>query len=142
MAKESRDLGEDPVRTFLNEKRFAVLATLKADGTVQQTVMWYLIDGDELLFNTASGRVKYGNLARDPRVSLCVEDGYRYVTISGTARAVPDQATAQADIHRLAVRYNGAEKAAEQMATSFSKQQRISYRVPLDKLIVNGFETQ
>jgi predicted pyridoxine 5'-phosphate oxidase superfamily flavin-nucleotide-binding protein len=31
----------DNVRDFLNERRFAVLATINKDGTPQQTVMWY-----------------------------------------------------------------------------------------------------
>src|SRR3954467_10428383 len=140
MAKESRDLGDDPVHAFLHEKRFAVLATISPDGTPQQTVMWYLIDGDEIVFNTKTDRVKNGNLARDPRVSLCIEDGYRYVTIRGTARAVTDQATAQADIQRLAVRYQGAEATPQRLAETFGKEERITYRVPLDNMIVNGFD--
>ncbi|MBF6589385.1 MAG: PPOX class F420-dependent oxidoreductase, partial [Ktedonobacterales bacterium] len=71
------------VRRFLDEPRFAVLATLSPDGTPQQTVIWYELDGDEIVMNTAEGRIKSGNLRRDPRISLCVEDGYRYVTLTG-----------------------------------------------------------
>ncbi|MGI9253224.1 MAG: pyridoxamine 5'-phosphate oxidase family protein, partial [Thermomicrobiales bacterium] len=29
------------IRAFLDEPRFAVLATVNADGILQQTVMWY-----------------------------------------------------------------------------------------------------
>ena len=32
----------EKARAFLNEQRFAVLATLNADGSAQQTTMWYL----------------------------------------------------------------------------------------------------
>ncbi len=130
----------EAARAFLDEQRFAVLATILPDGTPQQTVMWYLIEGDELLFNTKRGRVKDQNLSRDPRVSLCIEDGYRYVTIHGTARMNDDQATAHADITRLAVRYYGRERGEQAGASGFSREERVSYRVPLDDLIINGFD--
>ena len=95
----------DEARAFLAEKRFAVLATINQDGTAQLTTMWYELQGDEIMMNTKVGRAKERNLRRDPRISICVEDGYRYVTVSGTARLIDDQPTAQADIRRLAERY-------------------------------------
>ncbi|MDP9266678.1 MAG: PPOX class F420-dependent oxidoreductase [Chloroflexota bacterium] len=126
------------MRAFLEEKRFAVLATLNADGSSQQTVMWYLIEDDELLFNTKRGRKKQRNLERDPRVSLCIGDGYRFVTVSGTARELSDPATAQADIRRLAARYSG-EPSAEQQMQRFSREERISYRVRIGRILSMGF---
>ncbi len=125
------------MRTFLEEKRFAVLATMNPDGSSQQTVMWYLIEGDELVFNTKRGRRKQRNLERDPRVSLCIADGYRFVTVSGTARELADPATAQADIRRLAARYSG-EASAEKQMQRFSREERISYRVPIGVILSMG----
>src|SRR5262245_31754408 len=93
----------DKARAFLEEKRFAVLATLNHDGTPQLTTMWYELQGDEIMMNTADGRVKAHNLRRDPRIAICLEDGYSYLTISGRVRLDDDQATAQADIYRLAL---------------------------------------
>lgn len=127
----------DKARAFLNEKRFAVLATLNADGSVQQTTMWYLLEGDTIVMNTKAGRVKDHNLRRDPRISICIEDGYRYLTISGTVRLIEDQATAQHDIHRLAIRYNGEEGAARQMAEQFSKEQRVTIHLTPENIIDN-----
>ena len=67
------------MRDFLGERRFGVLATVGTTGAPRQTVMWYLFlpsdDGDEILFNTALGRRKPEHLAREPRVSLLVEEG-------------------------------------------------------------------
>jgi PPOX class probable F420-dependent enzyme len=96
----------DAVTAFLNERRFASLATLNRDGTIQQTVMWYELRGDHVMMNTAAGRTKDGNVRRNPRVSMCVEDGYRFVTINGAATIVEDHDTTQADIYALARRYN------------------------------------
>src|SRR5690242_1955254 len=87
-----RVLSED-LRRFLEEPRFAVVATINPDGMPQQTVVWYGLRGDEILMNTARGRRKERNLRRDPRLSLAVEDGYRYAAIAGIARLVDDQAT-------------------------------------------------
>lgn len=130
----------DAVRGFLDERRFAVVATINPDGTPQQTVLWYELEGDDLLLNTAAGRLKDSNLRRDARISACVEDGYRYVTIRGTARFIEDQTVAQADIHRLAIRYNGEEVGNRQAEETFSKQRRISIRVPIERISIYGFD--
>src|SRR3989442_13097382 len=93
-------------RAFLEQRRFAVLATINKDGTPQLTTMWYLLEGDHIMMNTKAGRLKERNMRRDHRISICVEDGYSYVTISGTLEMIDDQEIAQRDIYRLAVRYD------------------------------------
>jgi PPOX class probable F420-dependent enzyme len=120
---------DEQTRAFLAERRFAVLATHNADGTIQQTVMWYDLDGDEILMNTAVGRVKEGNLRRDPRISVCIEEGYRFVTISGTVRLSYDQAAAQEDIRRLALRYSDNPANIEAETEAFRRQQRVTLRL-------------
>jgi PPOX class probable F420-dependent enzyme len=125
----------EQVRAFLREPRFAVLGTAREDGAPQLTVMWYDLDGDEILMNTTVDRDKAANLRRDPRVALCVEDGYAYVTLYGSVRMVEDQATAQADIHRLAVRYWGKERADRSAAERFSKQRRLTLRMTVERVI-------
>jgi len=121
-------------RIFLNETRFAVLATLNQDSTIQQTTMWYLLEGDTIVMNTKAGRLKERNLRRDPRISICVEDGYSYVTISGTVELIDDTEIAQRDIHRIAVRYHGEETAAKQMDEQFSKEQRVTLHLKCERV--------
>jgi len=132
-------LGER-VREFLEEPRFAVLSTINPDGMPQQTVMWYRLDGDAVVMNTARGRKKDRNLLRDRRVSICVEDGYRYVTIAGEVELIEDRATAQADIQALAARYHGDARAEEMMRELFSRQERITLRLPVTRVDAHGFE--
>jgi len=130
------------VRAFLEEPRFCVFADINDDGTPHQTVLWYELQGDTILVNTAKGRVKDRNLTRDPRASFCVEDGYRYVTIVGACTLQSeDQQAAQADIKRLAVRYHGRERGEEMAASSFAKQTRETIRLRIDsaKVDANGF---
>lgn len=124
-------------RAFLEEKHFAVLGTTNASGSPHLTVMWYLLDGDEIVFNTAAGRAKERNLERDPRVSLLVyaENGYAYIRIDGSVRIVTDQEITQADIRRLASRYYQDEARVERsVRENFGKQKRISYRLPTTRV--------
>ena len=126
------------MRAFLGERRFGVLATVGVTGAPRQTVMWFLLEGDEIMFNTAAGRRKPEHLAREPRVSLLVEDGYRYVCVSGSVRTITDRETTQADIRRLAARYEGEESAERRMSV-FGTQERISYRFNITAVTEDGF---
>lgn len=125
----------EKARAFLQEQRFAVLATLNKDGSPQLTTMWYLLEGDSIMMNTKAGRVKDLNMKRDPRISICVENGYTYVTISGIVEMNEDQKTAHHDIYRLAARYHGEETAKRQMEEQFSKEQRITLRLKCENII-------
>ena len=120
-------------RAFLEELHFGVLGTVGASGAPHLTVMWYLLDGDEIMFNTVATRAKASNLDRDPRVSLLVYDatGYRYLRIDGRVRRVDDPAVGQADIRRLALRYYGGDQARVERAANdrWSREQRVSYRL-------------
>ena len=124
------------VRAFLREPRFGVFATSKRDGTPQQSVVWYDLDGDTILMNTAVGRAKNSNLRRDGRASLCVADGYRYVTLEGTVVLDDDQATAQADIRHLAIRYRGEAAGNQQANDVYAKQRRVTMRLQVENVIV------
>jgi PPOX class probable F420-dependent enzyme len=125
----------EKARALLQERRFAVLGTINKDGSPQLTTMWYLLDGDVILMNTKAGRTKERNMRRDPRISVCIEDGYSYVTISGTVEMIDDLQVAQRDIYRLAVRYNGEEEARRQMEEEFSKETRVTLHLKLEHVI-------
>lgn len=125
-------------RDFLAEPRFAVLATINPDGTPQQTVMWYKLRGDTIVMNTAAGRLKDHNVRRDNRVSVCVEDGYRFITIRGAVELISDQETAQADILSLAKRYH-PDRDPESF-TYFRHEQRETLLISLDHVLEKGLE--
>jgi PPOX class probable F420-dependent enzyme len=126
-------------RDFLLEPRYAVLGTINEDGSAHLTVMWYALEGDEILFNTAAGRAKPKNLARDPRASLIVPDGYRFVRVEGTVRANDDQKVAQADIRKLAFRYYQSEERVQRgVEATWAKQHRITYRMPVRRVYSSG----
>ena len=123
------DLSEK-ARAYLQELRFAVMATINQDGTPQLTTMWYLLEDDgTIMMNTKVGRAKERNMRRDPRISICIEDGYDFLTINGTVEMIDDPEIAQHDIYRLSRHYHGEAKARRQMEEQFSKETRVSLRL-------------
>ncbi len=126
-------------REFVSAPRFAVLATIGVDGTPQQTVMWYELRGDQIMMNTTVSRVKNANVRRDPRVSICIEDGYTYVAIRGTvAEIIEDRDTAVNDIISLALRYHPGTAAEEHSA--YAEMERQTLLIDIDKVISHGLE--
>ncbi len=120
----------EKARAYLQELRFAVLATINQDGTPQLTTMWYILENDgTITMNTKVGRAKERNMRRDPRISICIEDGYDFLTINGTVEMIDDPEIAQRDIYRLSTRYHGEEKARRQMREQFSQETRVSLRL-------------
>jgi PPOX class probable F420-dependent enzyme len=127
-------------RAFLEDKRFAVVGTKNTDGSPHLAVMWYLLDGDDIVVNSAQGRRKDRNLAADPRMTVLVEDGYRWIRIDGRATIDHDQPIAHEYIRRLALRYYEDERRVEEeMKNHFTKQHRITYRLPIQRVSSDGF---
>ncbi len=123
----------DTARAFLEEgRRFCVLATINSDGMPQQSVMWYELRGDTIVMNTEISRLKAKNLQRDGRASICVEEAYTYVTITGTVTLDEERETAQADIYALARRYNPDFKEGDY--ATFADQHRVTIRLSIDKV--------
>jgi PPOX class probable F420-dependent enzyme len=100
-------------RAFLDEARYAVVATLNADGSIQQTVVWYMLEGDEIRFSLGAESVKARNLRRTPTIAITVEDRQRYLTLSGEAAVEPADPEFR---RRLAARYVGPERLEEWLA--------------------------
>ena len=99
-------------RDLFTKKAFAHLATVGADGAPQVTPVWVDFDGTHVRFNTAQGRVKVKNLARDPRVALSIQDPdnpYRYVQVRGRVVEATERG-ADAHIDALAKKYLGQDK--------------------------------
>lgn len=130
----------DAVRDFLKApERFAVLATVNPNGLPQQTVMWYqFVDDQTIMMNTKRGRQKDRNLLREPRASLCIEDGLDFVTLTGRIEMIDEPARAQADIRALAVKYDGEESAARQAANQFGKEERVTLLFKIEKVYAHG----
>jgi PPOX class probable F420-dependent enzyme len=127
----------DNERAFLENPFVGVVTTLQPDGAPQSTVVWVDVDDDGVSVNTAHGRVKPRNLARDPRISLVVidpHDAYRWFKLAGTATLVDDGADAQID--RLSKKYTGREVYASRQPG----EQRVSVRITPDRILTRGID--
>ena len=129
----------DAVRDFLIERRFAVLATSNPNGTIQQSVMWYLLEDNTIVMNTAKGRIKFRNMEHSNRISLCVEDGLKFVTLTGSVSFNDDQAVAQEDIQRIGRRYDSEEEVRDAHETNWKHQQRVTLTMPIERVVTHGF---
>jgi PPOX class probable F420-dependent enzyme len=85
----------DELTAFLDEGRDLQVASINADGTPHLVTMWYLRDGDDLLFWTYAKSQKVVNVRRDPRATVLVATGEKYeelkgVSITGSTTVVDD----------------------------------------------------
>ena len=90
-------------------KAIAFLATLMPDGTPQVTPVWFNHDGENILVNSARGRVKDQNMRARPQVAISImaaSDIYRYVQIRGEVIEVDEENGAD-HIHQLSEKYRG-----------------------------------
>lgn len=94
-------------RSFLSKVHFAVVSTIASDGIPHQTVMWYMLDGDQLLLSTPFDSLKHKHLKRDNHISVCVEKDYTYVTLTGKVTMNEEPVSARQDYDILGKRYRG-----------------------------------
>ena len=97
----------DDTREILQKKAFVHVGTLMDDGAPQVSPVWVNVDGDDVIFNTAAGRLKQKNLHRDPRVALSVIDPdnpYKSVLIRGKVTEISEEG-ADEHINLLAKKY-------------------------------------
>jgi PPOX class probable F420-dependent enzyme len=92
------------------------LATITRDGSPTVVPIWFLLDGDDVVFTTSNRSAKARNLRRDPRAALCVDQvdyPFGFVLVRGTVtvqEAAPDLVEWST---RIAERYVPAGRAAE-----------------------------
>jgi PPOX class probable F420-dependent enzyme len=110
-------LGDPAVRDFLSHgTRTGKLAFLAASGRPLVAPVWFVVDDGALVFNTGQDTAKGRALARDPRVSLCVdleEPPYAFVQVQGEAELSEDPAELLRTATAIAARYMGADRADE-----------------------------
>jgi PPOX class probable F420-dependent enzyme len=110
-------IGDPAVRDFLSQgTRTGKLSWLSASGRPLVAPVWFIVDGDGLVFNTGQDTAKGRALARDPRVSLCVdleEPPYAFVQVQGEAELSEEPAELLRTAIAIAARYMGADRAEE-----------------------------
>jgi PPOX class probable F420-dependent enzyme len=103
--------------------RTGKLATVREDGRPHVVPIWFVLDGDSLVFTTWHATVKAANMRRDPRVSICVDDQkppFAFVMIEGTATIEEQPDNFEHWTTQIAARYMGSE-----LAKSYGKRNSV-----------------
>ena len=103
-------------RAFLSAgTRTAKLAVTRRSGAPHVVPIWFVLDGDDVVFTTGVDTIKGKAISRDNRVALCVDDDsppFSFVTIEGVAHIGRDLDEILVWATRLGARYS-AERAEE-----------------------------
>ncbi|GEJ98906.1 MULTISPECIES: PPOX class F420-dependent oxidoreductase [unclassified Streptomyces] len=134
----AQKMTDEEWRAFVsNGTRTGKLSTVSADGSPHVAPIWFLLDGDELVFNTGKKTVKGRNLARDERIALCVDDDrppFHFVVLTGRARLSEELDDVRQWATRIAARYMGEERAEEYGARN-GVPGELLVRVTVDKVV-------
>lgn len=99
-------LSDELVRSLLEERHIASLATHNSDGSIHAVSVWYLFQENGIFVATSSRSRKARNLEVDTRVSLMIDSrdpAASYgANISGTAKLLTGDSSREANarIHR------------------------------------------
>ncbi|MFD9858616.1 PPOX class F420-dependent oxidoreductase [Streptomyces alboflavus] len=134
----AQKMTDEQWRAFVSHgTRTAKLSTVRANGSPHIAPIWFLLDGDDLVFNTGKDTVKGRNLARDGRVALCVDDDrppFGFVVLQGHAELIEDIEQVRHWATRLGGRYMGEER-AEEFGRRNGVPGELLVRVRIDKVL-------
>lgn len=108
------------LEAFLRPSRIVVVATIGQRGTPQLTPNWYIYANGTLMISTTKERVKYRNLTRDNRMSVCIYSeplAENYVTLWGHV-TMRDDDSIWSDTRAIVERYvppQGVEARMQQL---------------------------
>jgi PPOX class probable F420-dependent enzyme len=112
-----RKMTADETTTFLTTgTRTGKLAWVGRDGRPHVAPIWFVLDGDDLIFNTHESSGKAKALRREGRASLVVDDQappYSFVKIDGTISFDDDPGTVRRVATEIGGRYMGDDRAEE-----------------------------
>ncbi|WP_375499871.1 PPOX class F420-dependent oxidoreductase [uncultured Jatrophihabitans sp.] len=111
----ANEMSDDDRRAFLSAgTRTGVLSTVRADGTPHAAPIWFVLDGDIVVFTTGRDTVKGRNLRRAGVAALTVDEStppFSFVSLFGRVEISTDLQEMLVWATRLGGRYMGAENA-------------------------------
>ena len=128
-------MNQEERRQFVRDHRTCVFGYARKDHGPAMTVVYYVLDGDEMLVSTMAERGKAKAVVRDGRVSLCVLDEswpVTYLQVYGTGAVDRDPELAADVLTRVIGLMAGEEVPASrhrQIAQMARDEQRVVIRV-------------
>lgn len=110
-------MNQEQIRAFLSAGyRTGKVATVRADGRPHVAPIWFVFDGDDIVFMTGADTVKGKSLRRDPRVAMSVdveEPPYGFVLVEGSVTISTNLDEMLPLSIAISRRYVGEERAEE-----------------------------
>ncbi len=109
-------LSEEQREFLLHGARTGKRATVRKNGSPHVVPVWFLLDGDTLVFTTGDRTSKAASIRRDARVALCVDDEvppFSFIVVEGTAELIDDIEALKVWATRIAGRYMGSALAEQ-----------------------------
>jgi PPOX class probable F420-dependent enzyme len=121
----------DKRRQFVRDHRTCIFGYARRKDGPAMTVVYYVMDGDDILVSTMEARGKAKAVARDPHVSLCVLDEQwppTYLQVYGTAviERDPEQS---ADMLRRVIELMAGEPVPDERRHQIAELARVEQRV-------------
>ncbi|MEV0703100.1 PPOX class F420-dependent oxidoreductase [Saccharopolyspora sp. NPDC050389] len=110
-------ISDPEVRAFLEAgTRTGILGFTASDGRPLVAPVWFVLDGDDVVFNTSKDTAKGRAIVRDPRVVLCAdlpEPPYAFVQVQGLAETSEEPGELLRTATKIGGRYMGQDRAEE-----------------------------
>ena len=117
LSRPMRSLTRQESLAFLSQgTRTGKLATVRADGRPHVAPIWFVVEGDTIVFNTWHTSVKAKNLRGESRAALVVdyeEPPFGHVIVEGTVELSDDLGEVRRVAANVGARYMGADRAEE-----------------------------
>ncbi len=113
----AKPMTDDERRAFLmHGTRTGKLATTLKGGGPHVAPIWFVLDGDDLVFTTHNSSLKAKSILRDGRVAISVDDEtppFAFVLIQGSTEVSEDLGALVEWATKIGGRYMGADRAVE-----------------------------
>ncbi|HEX6221089.1 MAG TPA: PPOX class F420-dependent oxidoreductase [Acidimicrobiia bacterium] len=112
-----KPMTRDRALEFLQEgTRTGNIATVREDGRPHVVPVWFVLEGDDVLFTTWHTSVKARNLDREGRAAMSVDvpdPPYAYLLVEGPVTIVADPEESRRVATAAGARYMGEDRAEE-----------------------------
>lgn len=126
------------IASFLRHgTRTAKVATTMRNGQPHVMPVWFVLDGEDVVFTTGADSVKGRNLRRDPRIALVVDEDvppYAFVHMRGHATISEDMDELLRFATEIGARYMGSDR-AEEFGRRNAVPGELLVRVQVDRVI-------
>ena len=127
---------EEQVVRLAKGKNLATVVTLMPNGQPQALLTWVDTDGEHVLVNTEPERQRSKNIARDPRITVLIQNSdnpYDWAEIRGHVVGAVAGEEAREHIDELSRKYTGQD-----YANPIGAQGRVILKVAADKVNTPG----